>query len=196
MTREQAKIYTKLSREDLKKICKGFEKHYDVFCAFANGAKIEMSFGDGRWEPNNDPAFHEVREYRVKPSEEQPVGLWKPKEDEFFFYVDISLKVSEGLCNNFTNWGIFESGNCFRTYKEAEAAAERVRAAIKGKTVEPKENPVASIDGKPLTDKEAYIIRQIRLSPANTYTHFIALTENEFDFMLALRHMMNEKKKQ
>ena len=141
MTREQAKIYAKLSREDIEKIDKGYAEHYDVICAFAAGKEIEVRYtDDDDWrDSGEDPDFFDELklQYRVKPCEAKQAEPWKPKDDEKFFCVCGNGEVcSVAFDENFeADKEYLDFGNCFRTREEAEAARERVRAALKGETV-------------------------------------------------------------
>lgn len=139
MTREQAQIYIKLSREDLKNIRKGFDKHYDILVAFANGASIQFKYSkdfyegvNNHWTESNDPEFDFDLEYRVKPSDAQTAEQWKPKKGETYFVVDEFGEVCEIEFNNYeSNDSHIEFGNYFRTRAEAEAARERVLKALR-----------------------------------------------------------------
>lgn len=133
MTREEAQVYAKLSMEDLAKINKGYAKHYDVLCAYANGAEIELKCDEGdKWvKTNNYPFFHESLEYRIKPSDSQPTERWKPKRGDCYYileeYGDVSIV---NFIDSRMDASRINFGNCFQTRKEAETARERVRAAL------------------------------------------------------------------
>lgn len=164
MTREEAQVYVKLSREDLAKINSGYAKHYDTICAFANGEEIEtFSIESNEWYAVEDATFNYVSKYRVKSNDvEQPTGQWKPKWGEQYFCIYGSGNV---IGVNFHNETIDNDhvsfGNCFRTREEAEAARERVRAALKGETISKMEK-VESLDGKLLTGNEKALLRHLR----------------------------------
>ena len=69
MTRNQAKVYSKLTIEDLETIDQfGLAKHYDVLCAYANGKDIECrrSISPEVWQVVDEPVFHSRCVYRVK----------------------------------------------------------------------------------------------------------------------------------
>ena len=103
---------------------------YDVNAAFSKD-RFKLASDEEHKE------FHELLHKHGKDWDAEKKQLvdwkWKPEEleDYFFVYTDLSvkrtsndvLKIDEGriLC-----------GNCFRTKAEAEAAAERVRKALKG----------------------------------------------------------------
>lgn len=148
MNRNEAKIWTKLSREELREIGKiGYEKHYDFICAFGSGAEIESKHIEGtKWVEDNSPDFFDYMEYRVKQSA-QTAEQWKPQTGEKFFCVcgdgEVCLVDFEENFENDKEYVDF--GNCFRTREEAEAARERVRAALKGETVSKTEN----VENKP-----------------------------------------------
>lgn len=177
MTREQAKIYAKISREDLEKIDNGYAEHYYVLCAYANGEEIEVSRETNRWEAEKYPAFIEDFNYRVKPNM-QPAEPWKPKNGDEYFCVCSSGEVGEVYFDdvNFTtDKKYIDFGNYFRTREEAEAARERVRAALKGGSVvkenlttEPTEKLVESLDGHELSDAEKGVIRILRRCKVET----------------------------
>lgn len=141
MTREEAQIYVKLSREDISKINKGYAKHYNVLCAYASGEEIELKdYESGKWVViNNYPFFHESLEYRIKPSDSQPAERWKPKRGDCYYILD---EYGDVNIVNFIDSSMDASrinfGNCFQTRKEAESAMERVRAALKGETISQK----------------------------------------------------------
>lgn len=52
-------------------------KHYDVIIAFANGATIQMSIGNGVWYDYPSPQFLDYYEYRVKPEPKPDVVHYK-----------------------------------------------------------------------------------------------------------------------
>lgn len=134
MTREQARIYAKLSREDLGKINKGFDKHFDVLCAYANGAKVEMSDGEV-WIQTDNPVFRDVTKYRVKPAKEaKAAGAYKPKDGEHYYYVSDHGSVIHTVCldEEQIHEARFYFRNCFKTQEEAFATLDRVRSALKG----------------------------------------------------------------
>lgn len=67
MTREQAKIYASLTREQVSKLNNGYGKLYDLICAYADGATIEMKLPSlGTWSERINPLFDAWSEYRVK----------------------------------------------------------------------------------------------------------------------------------
>lgn len=58
---------------------------------------------------------------------------WKPNMGEVYFYLGSDLFVGKTSNDGLElDEGHFHCGNCFRTRKEAEAAAERVKKALKG----------------------------------------------------------------
>ena len=106
MTREQAQVYAKLSKEDIAKIDCGYEKHYEVLCAFANGAEIQMEEGGWKWTDISEPYFYYSCEYRVKPTVET-AEPWKPKKDEEFFFLDSDMSVISTIFTEFPLMKIF-----------------------------------------------------------------------------------------
>ena len=100
---------------------------------WADGANIQYKTGAGNWVDVisfNSMAAHDI-EYRVKPGANEP---WKPKDEENYFFINASGQVDTDnwFYNNAIDENRFDFGNCFRTKKEAEAAAERVKDALKG----------------------------------------------------------------
>lgn len=164
MTREEAKIWVTMPHDKLAVIAPHLAKHFDPLCAFANGAEIEFKDSEDSWVLMEYPSFSENEEYRVKQCTEKPAKPWKPKRGEFFFYIDITLRVDEArcACNDFRESLMFASGNFFETRKEAEAARDRVRAVIKGEQVFSKPETVESLDGQPLTDGDKTLLRHLR----------------------------------
>ena len=52
-------------------------KHADLIHAWADGAEIQWSFGDGEWYDLPDtPEWKEMLQYRIKPEEKKPVVRW------------------------------------------------------------------------------------------------------------------------
>lgn len=141
MTRETAKVLTKLSKEDLGKVCAGYEVHYDVLCAFARGAKIEHNIlKHYSWVEVENPSFYKDFEYRVKPNgSSKSHHPWKPKEGETYFFISVSGKIKYAEfcpadCVDPWHLDRLKFGNCFRSREEAEAALDRVISALKGET--------------------------------------------------------------
>lgn len=133
MTREEAQVYVKLSREDLAKINSGYAKHYDTICAFANGEEIEaFSIESKEWYAVEDATFNYVSKYRVKSNDvEQPTERWKPKRGDCYFILDECGDVNiVNFIDSIIDDSRIKFGNCFQTRKEAEVVRERVRAAL------------------------------------------------------------------
>lgn len=177
MNRNEAKIFASIPREKLAVIEPKLDKHYDLICAFANGAEIEVFRGMGYWEKQEEPKFLEDFNYRVKPNM-QPAEPWKPKNGDEYFCVCSSGEVGEVYfddVNFITDKKYIDFGNYFRTREEAEAARERVRSALKGGSVvkenlttEPTEKLVESLDGHELSDAEKGMIRILRRCKVET----------------------------
>lgn len=162
MTREHVKTWLSIPRETLEKLDHDLAKHYDVALAYANGAEVEvMHAKTKKWTLIKDPGFHSNVQYRIKP-EEPRNEPWKPVKDEIFYIVNdmgyvVDCTWMDG-CVYHNN--CYAHGNCFRTKKEAEAAVERVKAALKGETAE--KSSVVELDGNPLTKAELNLIRALR----------------------------------
>lgn len=165
MDREEAKIWASIPRKKLEVIASHLDKHFDLLCAYANGAEIQLKFRDERdWHTLNSPDFNADgwAEYRVKPSAEQHAKPWRPKIRDIYYCIDMQGEIMgdrwEGV--EFEE-SILYMGNCFQTHKEAEEGRERMRAALKGEAVSVLEK-VESLDGKPLTDNEKTLLRHLR----------------------------------
>lgn len=172
MTREEAKIYAKLSREDVAKLNSEFGIHYDIICSFANGVKIESKHPEAtKWNEEDCPEFRSFMEYRVKETEIEAntAEPWKPRDGDTAFFIGTYGEIYVGCFQTYEPVGDtkrLDFGNCFRTRAEAETACERVRAALKGSTISKTETvePVESLDGEPLTEGEKDLIRALRVS--------------------------------
>lgn len=57
---------------------------------------------------------------------------WKPKNGETIYYFDEIGQILSDSYDDFSNGPLSDFGNCFHTREEAEAAAERVKKALKG----------------------------------------------------------------
>lgn len=164
MTREQAKILSKLSKKDLEKINYGYAKHYEILKAFADGAEIEINI-DGAWRIVDIPNFEPVNEYRLNPN-----GPWKPKDGETFFTIYLDGDIEEEEWDEEEKWhkDLFKLGLCYRTREEAEAAVKRMHAAFKGEQTLSKTEKVESLDGHELSDAEKGVIRILRRCKVET----------------------------
>lgn len=174
--------------------------HAELIKAWADGATIQYRVNDETdcWEDcNPNPGWCEFHEYRVKPEENEP---WKPKEGISYLFVNscghVDFKLWE---SNTLDERHYKIGNCFHLQSAAEAAAERVKAALKGEdTVEQalkdgvvvarkvevqlhkeiaaleRENtkPCVQLDGKPLTDGEKELIKALRLADIRSVIPF------------------------
>lgn len=170
MTREEAKIWLSIPREKLAVIAQNIDRHYDVIAAYANGADVQIvDIDTSEWIDRDDPLFAYSRSYRVKPSAEQPAETWKPQDGEKFFCVCGNGEVYRScFIKTFRpDRERVAFGNCFRTREEAEAARERVHAALNGETVSKAEN-VESLDGHELSDAEKGVIRILRRCKVET----------------------------
>lgn len=118
--------------------------------------------------------YKEAEEYKelIMPEAKKPVEQWIPKEGELFFSV-----LSTGmLCQGRLGDGVVTTterlhvkfGNCFKTISEAEAAKDRVQAALRGEIATKKE-VVESLDGEPLGDYEKELLRIFRKAKLHEY---------------------------
>lgn len=159
MTREKAKIYAKLSREEFNEIFDGGLLNYDLICAYSKGAQIQViSPKSKEWIDDNDPEFCAKSSYRVKPGNLKDVDQWKPKIKDTYFYLSGQGTIIESeWLNEIIDKAVFKIGNCFRTRHEAELARYRMISALKDV-----QNEI--LDNKPLTDGEKELIRALRVS--------------------------------
>lgn len=80
MNREQAKIYASLTREQVSKLNDEYGKLYDLICAYADGATIEMKRPSANeWYEQVSPLFDAWSEYRVKEANDCKQAL--PKQE-------------------------------------------------------------------------------------------------------------------
>lgn len=131
--------------------------HAELIKAWADGAKIQYWHENRHeWIDKGDPLWYEWCEYRIKPEESN--APWKPKDGEIFYIVNDMGNALECAWMDGCAYhnACYAHGNCFRTEKEAEAAAERIKAALKGKS------SVVELDGTPLTIIEKEAIRKFR----------------------------------
>lgn len=158
MTREKAKIYAKLSREEFNEIFDGGLLNYDLICAYSKGAQIQViSPKSKEWIDDNDPEFCAKSSYRVKPGNLKDVDQWKPKIKDTYFYLSGQGTIIESeWLNEIIDKAVFKIGNCFRTRHEAELARYRMISALKDV-----QNEI--LDNKPLTCGEKNLIRALRV---------------------------------
>lgn len=91
MTREQAKVYAKLSKEDLESIRPSLGQHYEFLKAYANGEDVEEKFEFG-WGKAMDPEFYEYSQYRIKkaPEVKKHSLNWIPQVGQAYYFINIS----------------------------------------------------------------------------------------------------------
>lgn len=131
MNREQAKIWAKIPREELKIIAPNIDKHFDVIRAYVNGAKIEVK-DLCNWYDIEDPGFGENEEYRVKPSNDQSSESYKPNYGDMYFIIDDDgYTFTRQWLDEPVDMRRLDFGNCFLTEVACKAASERVRAVLK-----------------------------------------------------------------
>lgn len=131
MNREQAKIWAKIPRKELKIIAPNIDKHFDVLRAYANGKEIEVK--DLRdWHDIEDPNFNENFEYRVKQDNDKSPKPYKLRNGDtyFFFSSDGSIFISEWL-NEQLDIRRLNFGNCFPTEVACKAAIKSIKELIK-----------------------------------------------------------------
>ena len=77
-----------------------------------------------------------LKHYTLLNDNEQPITeqkeRWKPAYNEKYWYVDSSIKVwAITNVNDSIDKSIINSGNCFKTEKEADNLAEAIRETLK-----------------------------------------------------------------
>lgn len=169
--------------------------HAELICKWANeGVQIQKYMSTVEdWRDDANPQWLPQCKYRIKPEESNEP--WKPEEGDVFFAVDycgdvVDLEFQSEWKDNYK---LAEIGNCFRTREEAEAAVERVKAALKGDFAsDTNVSRKPEIDGKPISEEETEMIRLHRehLENANQGWHkqWDFLTEGEHALIKALRN--------
>lgn len=108
--------------------------HAELIKAWADGYTIQTLTWEGSWIDIDDPTWDEHVRYRIKPEESE---RRKPQREKSYYTVtangDVSIYVWH---DDMTDESLWNAGNCFKTREEAEAAAKRVRAALKGEESE------------------------------------------------------------
>lgn len=131
MNREQAKIWAKIPRKELKIIAPNIDKHFDVLRAYANGKEIEVKDLEN-WYDIEDPSFERNEEYRVKPSNDQSSESYMPRYGDMYFIIDDDgYTFTRKWLDDPVDIRRFDFGNCFLTEVACKAASERVRAVLK-----------------------------------------------------------------
>lgn len=138
MTREQAKIYVKLSKEDLKELAPRLLNHYDFLKAFAEGVEIEEKCEFG-WVKTTNPEFYEYSQYRFKKpvvtgNKPLPPLNWTPDIGESYYFVNISSRENNVMTtvrdNTVWSEAAFQDraklGNVFKDRNSAEQAFQVV----------------------------------------------------------------------
>lgn len=65
---------------------------------------------------------------KLKKEEKVESKVWKPKENETYFVICLDGEVGESVWENTEiDEKLYEIGNCFNTYKEAEKAVEKAK---------------------------------------------------------------------
>lgn len=125
MNRRQAKIYSKLTKEEVKELRPDFNtKCYEIMKAFSEGARVTF-FGDPVDTFSFDGA---VRCYKILPEthiingREVPAPLWaKPKHGEVYWFIgttEVHIDTWDD-CNE--DIRRFKIGNCFATEEDGQA---------------------------------------------------------------------------
>lgn len=144
--------------------------HAELIKAWADGAKIQLKVRDAEeWIDTDSPVWTKCHEYRIKPESEPSNEAWKPKKGISYLFVDscgnVDFQLWDGSALDESRYKI---GNCFHLQSAAEAAANRVVAALKGelKISAPNDEKI-QLDGKQLTDGEKALIRALRRTKLN-----------------------------
>lgn len=165
--------------------------HAELIKAWADGAKIQIwDVCREVWQTCELPTWLEDCQYRINP--EPSNEPCKPGEDDMFYSVKVIRSVidvdNDVWSGGFTYEKILKNGNVFRTREEAEAAAERVKAALKGDDVSKKDAEI-----KKLTEElETLKIRCKNLQITKeqliaSRAEIDALTDGEIALIKALR---------
>lgn len=117
--------------------------HAELIKAWADGAKIQsralLDYDNveqwTKWTDNDEPEWwNEDYQFRIKP-EKRNNKPWKPEEGISYLFVNSYGSVDEKPWDSSTiDYKRYENGNCFHFQPDAEAAAERVKDALKGTT--------------------------------------------------------------
>ena len=92
----------------------------------------------------------------VKKSTEEKPKVWKPKDEEEYYYIDDSGDVSCTYCNCcIVDDDRYAIGNCYRTREEAEFALEKLKVIAELKRFAQKHNE--KIDWKNSDKKKYYL---------------------------------------
>ena len=139
--------------------------HAALIKAWADGATIQSETTGGIWVDVPHPSWFPDLKYRIKP--EEP---WKPKSGETYRFITstgkVVLNTNQDEAQDINRIAI---RNCFpdseEGIKQALAAAERVRDALKGESaisVSEPELPKTELDGVPLNSNEKALVRELR----------------------------------
>lgn len=122
--------YHKDELKDCKK--KGAEEDLCKNC-YGKGYATRMYHEIGSADFLGDKGWKELKEEKVqcKCQSEKGAGRWKPeKGEDYFFFNDELYPIENQWDENGWAIGRYEAGNCFKTEKEAEAAAEKVKELL------------------------------------------------------------------
>lgn len=104
-------------------------KKYDnrKFKFYKDGLKI-------KWDGENDWDINSTWLMGLVTGEDEIIKLpWKPQKDAAFWYVGVDGGVYiVSILSDTLRFYLMQSGNCFRTRKEAEANADRIGKEIMG----------------------------------------------------------------
>lgn len=124
--------------------------HAELIKAWADGANIQYKNENNEWITVNHPSWYKNNEYRIKP-EEPSNEPWKPKKGMSYLIVNSCGSVDYKLWGSSTlDEKHYKIGNCFHLQSDAEAAAERVKAALKGELVDKEEHERVCTQNKAL----------------------------------------------
>jgi hypothetical protein len=76
MNREQAKVWAKLTPEDLRLLgYTALAEHYEILKAYADGKTIQHKHISGEWSDTKELHLYSHKEYRVKPDKYTLFGI-------------------------------------------------------------------------------------------------------------------------
>lgn len=130
MDRDTARKLSTIPRSKIGVINPGYDYHYRILSDFGKGKKIQIKKASG-WEDCIFPDFLCTEEYRLydKDMIREP---FFPKINEEYYYLDPTLEVKSRTLDKSDYYysSLIKCGNIFKTYEEAEKAAEIIKEIL------------------------------------------------------------------